>query len=132
MRWFFVLAVCVSAQQAEQKSIMDTVCVKDPDGSCKVESRTVYIPPLVTVEDQLAVSRLQIEGLKAALKLKDAEIIMLRAQLEMEQRGVQAKKYGTVLDAKEQSLKGKYKVPVGYVLTEDVRWVKGQQQGVTK
>jgi hypothetical protein len=89
-------------------------------------------PAPVSCEDQQAICRMQIEGLKAALRLKDAEITMLRARLEMDHQAAAVKKHGVALDVKEQAMKGKYQVPIGYVLTEDAHWKKGPSQGVTK
>lgn len=101
-------------------------------------------PSPVSCDDQFVVSRLQIDGLKAVLSLKDEEIRLLRALISdrrvevMESRerlrifeSEMMKRKGAI-DAEESRLKAKYKVPLGYVLSEDVQWKKGPAQGVTK
>jgi len=94
-------------------------------------------PEPVSVEDQLAISRMQLEGLKAALRYKDEEVKMLRARVEyfearerMERQRTEAIKHKDAMDLKEQSLKGKYRTPLGYFLSEDLQWEKGPTTGI--
>lgn len=101
-------------------------------------------PSPLPCEDRLVVSRMQIDGLKAILSLKDEELRLLRALIldrrvdAMESRERlrvlenEVMKRKAAIDIEEQHLKSKHKVPVGYVLTEEVQWKKGPVQGVTK
>lgn len=100
---------------------------------------TNSVPTALSIEDQLAVSRMQVDGLKVVLRLKDEEIRMLRARVEYFEsrdrlKGLDGEvlKHKDAIDLKEQALKRQYQVPTGYALTEDVQWKKGPPQGVTK